>query len=269
VGAEPATTGTRRGVPNTLTKSGAAAARPDAPILLAIETAGSRCSAAVTHGERILASVSQAQRHGHGEVLMAMIDRVMTEAGLSPHQLDIVAAAIGPGGFTGIRVGLAAAQGIALATGARLVAVTGFVAVAEALRRAAPVERESGAHLLVALDSRRDDLYVQLFGPDMATPLGLPRAVLPDLLPDYVGALPPGAPLLVAGDAVEAAAAALNGRVNVEMVPDSVPGAVGVAAAALEAAHRTRAGEPVRPLYLRPPDVTLPKPHGIAAPIRL
>jgi tRNA threonylcarbamoyladenosine biosynthesis protein TsaB len=269
VRADPTATGPRRGVPNTLTESGAAAARPDAPTLLAIETAGSRCSAAVARGKRILAAASQVQRHGHGEVLMAMLDRVMTEAGLSPHQFDIVAAAIGPGGFTGIRVGLAATQGIALATGARLVGVTGFVAVAEALRRAARIEHDSGAHLLVALDSRRDDLYVQLFGPDMATPLARPRAVLPDLLPDYVGPLPPGARLLVAGDGVEAAAVALKGRVDVEIVPDSVPGAVGVAAAALAGAHRTLAGEPARPLYLRPPDVTLPKPRGIAAPIQL
>src|SRR5205823_143043 len=94
------------------------------------------CSAAVFRGERVLAAASQAQRHGHGEVLMTMLDRVMAETGLAPHQLDIVAAAIGPGGFTGIRVGLAAAQAIALATGARLVGVTGFAAAAQVLRNA-------------------------------------------------------------------------------------------------------------------------------------
>jgi len=80
--------------------------------LLAIETAGSRCSAAVTRGERILASVSQALRHGHGEALLPIVDRAMSEAEIKPSQLTMVAVAIGPGGFTGIRVGLAAAQGI-------------------------------------------------------------------------------------------------------------------------------------------------------------
>jgi hypothetical protein len=59
------------------------------------------------------------------------------------------------------------------------------------------------------------------------------------------------------------AAAALEERVGFDVVPDSAPDAVGVAAAALEAA-RSAPGEPVRPLYIRPPDVTLPKPHGIA-----
>jgi tRNA threonylcarbamoyladenosine biosynthesis protein TsaB len=239
------------------------AARSDAPNLLAIETAGSRCSAAVAHGKRILAAASQALRHGHGEVLVPMLDRVMAEAALPPHQLDIVAAAIGPGGFTGIRVGLAAAQGIALATGARLVGITGFAAVAQALRNAR-AGGQRGSNLLVALDSRRDDLYIQLFAADMTSPHAPPQAVLPDLLEDYLGA-PRAAPLLVAGDAAEAAAAALHGRIDVEVVPDSAPDAIGIALVALEAARSAEAPEPVRPLYLRPPDVTLRKPRGIAA----
>jgi len=88
--------------------------------LLAIETAGSACSAAVARGGLVLAAERLRLRHGHAEVLFPMIERVMQEAGLAPAQLDAVAAAIGPGGFTGIRVGLAAAHGIALAVGARL-----------------------------------------------------------------------------------------------------------------------------------------------------
>ena len=121
-----------------------------------------------------------------------------------------------------------------------------------------------GANLLVALDSRRDDLYVQLFAPDMATPLAPPCAVLPDALEEYVGAGAAAAPLLLAGDAAEAAAAALPHGFNLQIVPDSIPDAVGVAAAALEAAGSV---EPVRPLYLRPPDVTLPKLRGMPAPV--
>src|SRR5260370_17614089 len=96
---------------------------PSAQILLAIETAGFRGSAAVGRGDRVLAAESLALRHGHAEALLPMIERVMAAAGLRPSQLDAVAATIGPGGFTGIRVGLAAARGIALAVGARLVAV--------------------------------------------------------------------------------------------------------------------------------------------------
>ena len=199
---------------------------------------------------------------------MPMVDRVMAEAALLPRQLDIVAAAMGPGGFTGIRVGLAAARGIALATGARLIGVTGFAAVAQALRRERRPDSATSARLLVALDSRRDDLYVQLFAIDTAAPLTSPQAVLPDRLHDWVGdwfgALAGSASLLIAGDAARMAATALEGRIGFDVVPDSTPEAVGVAAAALEAAQ-SASGEPVRPLYLRPPDVTLPKPRGVAA----
>src|SRR5438552_2719346 len=94
---------------------------PIEPVLLAIETAGSACSAVVGRGGVVLAAESRALRHGHAELLLPMIERVMDKAGLVPSQLDMVAAAAGPGGFTGIRVGLAAAHGIALAVGARLI----------------------------------------------------------------------------------------------------------------------------------------------------
>ena len=93
-----------------------------------------------------------------------MIERVMQEAGLAPAQLDAVAAAIGPGGFTGIRVGLAAAHGIALAVGGRLVGISSFAAVAARMADLGPGAYES---LLVALDSRRADLYVQLVARDL------------------------------------------------------------------------------------------------------
>ena len=187
---------------------------------------------------------------------MPMLDRVMAEAALSPRDLGIIAVATGPGGFTGIRVGLAAAQGIALATRAPLIGVSGFAAVAYALCRNLP-NHGAGA-LLVALDSRREDLYVQLFAQDFTTPLVPAEAVLPDRLAEYVGAASAYPPLLMAGDAAEAAAAALKGCAELDIVPGSAPDALGVIAAAMAAVRSGRADEPVRPLYLRPPEVTVP-----------
>ena len=186
----------------------------------------------------------------------------MAEARLAPGDLDVVAAAIGPGGFTGIRVGLAAARGIALATDARLIGVSGFAAVAYALAPGGYAASD-GARLLVALDSRREDLYVELFAQDLTAPLAPPEAVLPSRLPDYVGEA--HGSLLIAGDAAEAAAAALQGRLGVHLLPDSAPDALGVVAAALEAGLSGPAQAPVRPLYLRPPDVTFPKPRRMPA----
>lgn len=229
-------------------------------MLLAIETAGSACSAAVARGRVILAMERRPLRHGHAEVLLPMIDRVMSEAGLAAARLDIVAAATGPGGFTGIRVGLAAAHGIALAADAQLVGITSFAAVAAGL--AAGCDQDQ-AVLLVALDSRREDLYVQVFAAGGVAALCAPQAVLPQRLADYLERAATGLdrqrPLLVAGDAAEAAAAALAGRADIRRAGDSAPDALGVAAAVWRQRDRGTPFDPARPLYLRPPDVTLPR----------
>jgi tRNA threonylcarbamoyladenosine biosynthesis protein TsaB len=185
-----------------------------------------------------------------------MVERVMAEAGLVPSQLDAVAAAIGPGGFTGIRVGLAAAHGIAIAVGARLVGISSFAAVGA---RVAAVGDHGCEILLVALDSRRADLYVQLFARDATTPLAAPRALLGDRLAGYVARFAEDGRVLIAGDAAEAAATALGGDIRCAIAGDSVPDARGVAAAALRQLGSGEITGPVRPLYLRPPDVTLPK----------
>jgi tRNA threonylcarbamoyladenosine biosynthesis protein TsaB len=246
------------------------------PVVLAMETAGSACSVAVGRGGVVLAAESRAMRHGHGEALFPMIERVMRESGLAPSQLDAVAAAIGPGGFTGIRVGLAAAQGIALAIRARLIGVSSFAAVAARLSGLPNTALDGGA-LVVALDSRRAELYVQIFALQPAAALAAPEALLADRLPGYVdgllGGLVRDAPLLLAGDAAEAAAAALGGRAAVAIADNSAPGAEGVLAAALRqlnsaAPANAPVDAPVRPLYLRPPDVTLPKRRPLPAAAR-
>jgi len=233
------------------------------PIVLAIDTAGSACSAAVTRGGVVLAAERRPMRHGHGEALLPMIDRVVAATGLAPERIDIVAAATGPGGFTGIRVGLAAAHGIALATGARLIGISSFEAVAASVG--------DDRSMLVALDSRREDLYVQPFAPGPhrtaeGRPLAEPLAVLPGALADYLEAagLPPVAPLLIAGDAANAAAAALKGRSGIAVADDSAPDALGVAAAVLRLLRDGGPADRARPLYLRPPDVSLPKSRQVA-----
>lgn len=228
--------------------------------LLAIETAGSACSAAALRGAELLAAERRALRHGHGEVLLPMVERVTAEAGLAPSQLEVVAVSVGPGGFTGIRVGLAAAHGIALGAGARLVGVSSFAAVAARVLAGGGGDCRA---LLIALDSRRADLYVQLFAIDTAAPLAMPEAVLPERLFDHVASLAGdvsrGAPLLIAGDAVAAAAAALGGHARFICAAGSAPDALGVAAAAQRRLETEAVPGPVRPLYLRPPDVTLPR----------
>lgn len=222
-----------------------------APVVLAFDTAGSACSAALGRGDAVLARERREMRHGHAEALLPMIDRVAAAAGLAANEIDIVAVTVGPGGFTGIRAGLAAAHGLALAMGARLVGISSFAAVAGAIA-------ESGPRLLVALDSRREDFYVQLFD-ERQEPIGDPAAVSPDALSAWVG----DGELMIAGDAAEAAAAALGPRRWTQTLPDSAPDALGVLAALRR--WPERADPAARPLYLRPPDVSFPKARPSAA----
>ena len=187
-------------------------------------------------------------RHGHAEALLPMIDRVTAAAGYSPEQIEAVAVTVGPGGFTGIRAGLAAARGIVIASGARLFGVTGFAAVAALIPPGAQ-------RLLVALDSRRADFYVQLFGRH-GKPCGEPAAVTPDRLPAWLG----DDAVRVAGDAAEAAAAALSQSADATILRDTAPDATGVLAASRR--WPELADPAARALYLRPPDVSFPKSRG-------
>jgi tRNA threonylcarbamoyl adenosine modification protein YeaZ len=220
-------------------------------IVLALDTAGSACSVAIARGGQLLVAHRREMRHGHAEALMPMVDAAMREAGLTAQQLDAVAVSLGPGGFTGIRVGLAAAHGIALAANAHLVGVSTFAAVA------APLD----GPLLVAIDSRRADLYVQLCNPDSES-----EAVMPDRLGDWLLGRGVSGPIAIAGDAAEAAAAALAGRARA--VPGSEPDARGVLAAARKILATDPQPAAPRALYLRPPDVTFAAPAAPKPPRR-
>lgn len=224
-------------------------------VALALDSAGSACSVAVSLGEEVVAEQRVDTMHGQAEALVPLVDKVMREAGLAPAALDLVAATVGPGSFTGIRAGLAAARGIALATGARLLGVTSFDAVAVGVAQSNCPETR---FLLVALESRREDLYVQFFDPH-GDALCEPAAIMPFMFRQAVAATIGANPLLVAGDAAQRAAAALAQRPDTAVLEDSAPGAVGTLRAGLRLLRLGSAADAPRPLYLRPPDVRLPK----------
>jgi len=97
---------------------------------------------------------------GHAEALVPLIAAVMSEANVEFTELDRVAVTIGPGSFTGLRVGVAAARGIALATGKPAVGLTTLAALAAPF-----VETDERRAVLAAIDARHDRVYIQLFGP--------------------------------------------------------------------------------------------------------
>jgi tRNA threonylcarbamoyladenosine biosynthesis protein TsaB len=204
-------------------------------------------------GATVLVAESDTAMHGQAEKLLPMVDSVMRRAGLPASALDIIGVTVGPGSFTGIRIGLAAARGIAHVTGARVIGVTGFETVAAGLARGS-----LGGYLLIALESRREDLYVQLFDYTHVA-LEDPTAILPAALGERLTGIIGTAPLLVAGDAAERAASNLSQRPHTMVAADSAPDAAGVLQAALCRWRLPATSAKPVPLYLRPPDVTFSK----------
>ncbi len=187
--------------------------------------------------------------HGQAEALLPIIDEAMRTAGLTAAELRLVAVTTGPGSFTGIRVGLAAARGIALAGRLELIGVSSFEAAAAAV----PPAALAGQLLLVALESRRGELFVQLFNEErrvLSDPAALPPHGLAVLLARWAG------PVAIAGDAAERAAEALSARPDLHIAASEAPAGAGALFAAWEGWRRGERGH-AQPLYLRPPDVTL------------
>src|SRR5271168_1097882 len=128
-------------------------------LILAIDTALDACAAAVldTGTGQLIAQESQAMKRGHAEALMPLIGRVIAASGTGFANLGRIAVTTGPGSFTGLRVGLSAARGIALAGNKAVVGVTTLTAYA------APVVSQNGEHPVVAaIDARHDHVYLQV-----------------------------------------------------------------------------------------------------------
>jgi tRNA threonylcarbamoyladenosine biosynthesis protein TsaB len=217
--------------------------------ILALDSAGLACSVAVAVGDMVRHVEHREMPHGQAEALLPMIDRAMREASVETSALGLVAVTTGPGSFTGIRVGLAAARGIALALDIPLFGVTSFQAAVAACTPDPP------GPVLVALESRRVDLFIQLFDP-VRHPIGDPVAVMPEALAGIVTASIAGRPLTIAGDAAARAATALAASGCVGVCAHGEPAVIGALRAVLRRWRRGEQHTPARPFYLRPPDVT-------------
>jgi len=224
--------------------------------ILAFDSATSACSAAIWRDGEIPARRFVAMERGQSEALIPMVVEVLKEAGLSYAEIDFIAVTVGPGSFTGVRIGLAAARGMALAGGLPVIGVTTFEAVAKGVGAA----ERAGRGLVVAIDAKRTDIYAQSFGPDLAA-LGPPAAVMPEVL---AKALPAG-PLLVAGDGAAQLRPALEAadRDRIRFASGSgAPDAAHIAALAAERTVTATVDAAPRPLYLRPPDARLAENGG-------
>jgi len=132
-------------------------------MILVIDTSGPVCAAGIfdAGANALVASKSEILGKGHAERLIPMIDEVLREAGLTLKDMTRVGVTTGPGSFTGIRVGVAAARGFALSLGIPAVGVTTLMVVAEQVLEIAPP-----APVAALIDAGREEVFCQVFLPD-------------------------------------------------------------------------------------------------------
>ena len=214
-------------------------------LILAIDTALEACAAAVldTDAVQLLAEESLLMKRGHAEALMPMIARVMQSADLAFTSLDRIAVTVGPGSFTGLRVGISAARGLALAAKRPAVGLTTLSAYA-----ATVVGQSKSAPVISAIDARHDHVYFQIVAGDGS------QLVRPGIAPidDAIAASQFGAPHLV-GNAASILADRWPKDAPQPVAVDAQP-APDIGWVAWLGAAADPETNPARPFYLRAPD---------------
>lgn len=251
--------------------------------ILALDTCFDACSVAVQRRDGEVVAERVLMRRGHAEALLPMIERTMQAAGLSFSELDRIAVTHGPGTFTGTRVGMAAALGIAVAQNIPVVTYSSLLCVARAGLERLAANRSSFGAIVVVHDAKRDTVCVEIVdmsGHEIAPPalmsisdacvlLGAPPPIVANhhTPAQVVAASSPFAPYFGIGsgipllaDAQDAwpAALVIDWPSNTTSAGGDDPHAVEVPDARhlLQDAAWREPASPPRPLYLRPPDAT-------------
>jgi tRNA threonylcarbamoyladenosine biosynthesis protein TsaB len=203
-------------------------------MILALETSSSLCAVCLYDetASKVVAEVSNDIGRGHAERLMDDTDEALKLAGLAYKDISMLACGVGPGSFTGIRVGVAAARGFGLALRVPVHGVTSLQAIA---LQAGSVS----AQILATIDAGREEVYLQTFDAN-SVPLNAPMAVRQTDLSEAL----PAEPVMICGSGV----ALFSGQsVHAAMLGPTAPA---VAQAAANPAMRVAP----KPLYLRAPD---------------
>jgi tRNA threonylcarbamoyladenosine biosynthesis protein TsaB len=211
-------------------------------LVVGIETSSRRGSVALVRDGRVLGRAEHERLNAHAEELQPLLERLLAEAGVSKHELTRVAVGMGPGSFTGLRVGIAFAQGIALGLGLEWIGVGSLKAMA----RTAPAK--SSLPRVTLLDARRNEIFAAVHaadGSELRAPVVVPR----DDLSSFLGSAP--SPHLVLGEVSEALGIGDAFRSKLTDLPD----ATGVA---LLAEQMDPDRSITEPLYVRDAGATLP-----------
>ena len=207
-------------------------------IVLGLDTCLTACSVAVLDGARVLAWASETMARGHQERLAPMAQKVMAEAEIGFPALQRIGVTVGPGSFTGLRVGVAFAKGLASALDIPGVGVGTLEALAA----------EGEGLVFAVVDARRDQAYLQGF--EAGRPLMAPDALAVEVAAARVAELSMGRAVTLVGS-------------GAHLLAPACPGARVLAADGCDARHVARIAAakpltPLRPLYLRAPDAKLP-----------
>jgi len=227
--------------------------------ILALDSALSSCSAAVIMDGEISAEIFESRMRGHAERLVPMCRDVCARAAVDLTDMDYIAVTRGPGTFTGVRIGLAAAKGLALALGAPLIGLTTLEVVA---RNAAEALGDGfRGRIAVGHDARRSEAYLQLFslagGRVSATsnPAAVPLPKVGEFIGEEVAALVgTGAALIRSFLTREVADRMIFPEINDQ------PNAGTIGRMAAEKLASGEMPQTVTPLYLRAPDAIAAKP---------
>ena len=225
--------------------------------ILAIDTALAACSVAVLDAvsDTVVAGDSMLMERGHAEALIPLVEQVMAKAGLDFPDLGRIAVTVGPGSFTGLRVGISAARGFALTCNKPAVGVTTLAALAAPF-----LALDDSLPVVSAIDARHGNLFLQMFGVGGRT-LIAPRATS---VRDAARAVAIG-PVRLIGSGAGLVAGAWPPGERAPSFVDTLP-APDVAWVARLGAVADPALAEAKPLYLRPPDA---KPQDKARVARL
>jgi tRNA threonylcarbamoyl adenosine modification protein YeaZ len=224
-------------------------------LILAFDTAQQACSAAISRDGEILSQCHKIIERGHAEQLLPMVEDVRKQAAVSFAELNVIAVTIGPGTFTGVRIGLAAARALALVQNIPILGVGTLELLAQGVVQAGM--SDAGDGIIAAIDARRGELYAQSFD---ATGQALTAAAAGPAAPAFA---PPGQPpgVIVGTGAAQLQAVLPAWRLDSRMAqPDAA-----VLALAAEGWRYRASLRPPAPLYLRAPDARLPGQAANAA----
>jgi tRNA threonylcarbamoyladenosine biosynthesis protein TsaB len=244
--------------------------------ILGIDTSTSVAGVAVLDDTVVLAETRHASS-GRNSDLLVTIDDVCRRAGIAPRELDAIAVGAGPGSFTGLRIGMATAKGIAFAAQRPLWAVSSLAALAWDARthvRATDVPSTSGvpstsdvpadAVYVAVLDGRRSEVFAGCYGSD--TLLGEERVFAPRELLGWARDIAGDRRVLFAGDALDAYRDALAPLAQ-DWLPVKTPSGVAVARLAL-AGPRVDVLTSGAPTYIRLAEAEVLYPDGVPGALR-